>query len=214
MVKIISVNARSPQIDAITEAASLIRDGGLIIYPTDTVYGLGADATSDEAVAKVFVAKARPIENPLPVILDSVEMAKDVIELNSAVELLFERFMPGPLTVVGKAIPGKVSKLITGGTGNLGVRIPESSVALKLVNLVGGPITATSANISGRPAPATAKEALNQLQGRVEIVLNSGRCKIGKPSTVIDVSSKVPKIVREGPITKAAIVNLLNELKR
>jgi len=209
MVKILNVSSKSPQIFAIAEAATVIREGGLVIYSTETVYGLGADATSDEAVAKVFMAKVRPIENPLPVAVDSFKMANDIIELNKTAKLLFDNFMPGPLTVVGKAHPGKASKLITGGTGNLGVRIPDNAVALKLINFVGGPITATSANISGKPAPVTAKEALKQLGGKVELVLDSGKCEIGRPSTVIDISTKIPKIVRSGPITGAEIEKLL-----
>ncbi len=209
MVKIFSVSSGAPQVSEIAEAAAAIREGGLVVYATETVYGLGADATSDEAVARVFVAKARPIEKPLPVAVDSIEMARGIIELNKAAELLFERFMPGPLTVVGKVLPGKVSELVTGGTGSLGVRIPDNAVALKLMNFVGGPITATSANISGRSAPVTAREALDQMKDRVEIVLDSGKCKIRQPSTVVDVSSGAPKILRSGPITASEIEKLL-----
>lgn len=196
MVKILNVKMLSPQVDVMVEAAAVIREGGLVVYPTETVYGLGADATSDEAVAKVFVAKTRPIENPLPIAVDSFEMAKGIIELNSAAELLFEKFMPGPLTIVGKAKPKSISKLIMGGTGNVGVRIPDNAVALKLVEFVGRPITATSANLSGKPAPSTAREAIEQLDDKIDLVLDSGKCAIGKPSTVVDVSSGTPRIVR------------------
>jgi len=183
-----------------------------VVYSTETVYGLGADATSDEAVARVFAVKARPIENPLPIAVDSLEMARRVIELNSAAELLFQKFTPGPLTIVGKARPSSVSKLITAGTGNLGVRVPDNAVALKLVELVGGPITATSANLSGRAAPVTAKEAVEQLGDKIELVLDSGKCDIGKPSTVVDVSSGTPRIIRGGPISGSDIEKMLKQL--
>lgn len=213
MVKILNVDGKSPQIDVIAEAAATIREGGLVIYPTETVYGLGADATSEEAVAKVFVAKARPIENPIPIAVDSIDMAREIIELNRSAEVLFERFMPGPLTIVAKAKPKSISKLVTGGTGKVGVRIPNHQVVLKLVEFVGGPITATSANLSGKPAPSTAREAIEQLGKKVDIAMDSGRCKLGKPSTVVDISSGTPKIVREGPISSSELKRILRELK-
>ncbi len=212
MVKIIDVSRSSSLAAAIAEAAAVIRAGGLVVYPTETVYGLGADATSDEAAARVFVAKGRPIENPLPIAVDSLGMAKEVMELDSAAELLFEKFMPGPLTIVGKVRPGKISKLVTGGTGNVGVRIPDNAVALGLVKRVGRPITATSANISGRLAPTTAMEALNQLGSSIELVLDSGKSKIGQPSTVIDISSGMPRIIRGGPISGSDVEKLLKKL--
>ncbi len=213
MVKIFNVNEKSPQIDVIAEAAATIREGGLVIYPTETVYGLGADATSDEAVAKVFMAKTRPIENPLPVIVSSTEMGREIIELNRAAEALFEKFMPGPLTVVGKMKPKKVSQLLTGGTGKVGVRIPDNRVALKLVEFVGGPITSTSANLSGMPAPTTAKEAIEQLGSKVDLALDSGKCRVGKPSTVVDISSATPVIIRGGPISGSELEKFLSKLK-
>jgi len=213
MVKVFDVDGKSPQIGIISEAAATIREGGLVVYPTETVYGLGADATSDEAVVKVFVAKARPIENPLPVIVSSTEMGREIIELNRAAEALFEKFMPGPLTVVGKVKAKSVSQLVTGGTGKVGVRIPDNRVALKLVEFVGGPITATSANLSGKPSPTTAKEAIEQLGGRVDIALDSGKSRLGKPSTIVDVSSATPIIIRGGPISGSELEKFLTKLR-
>ena len=213
MVKILNVDVKSPRVDVIVEAAATIREGGLVVYPTETVYGLGADAVSEEAVAKVFAIKARPIENPIPIAVDSIDMAREIIELNRLAEMLFERFLPGPLTIVGKVKPRSISKLVTGGTGKVGIRIPDNKVALKLVEFVGGPITATSANLSGSPAPITAREALEQLGRNVDLALDSGRCEVGRPSTVVDVSSGEPKIIREGPIAGSELKKLLMELK-
>ncbi|MFH1821694.1 MAG: L-threonylcarbamoyladenylate synthase [Methanobacteriota archaeon] len=213
MIKILSIDGKSPAVDAIAEAAATIREGGLVIYPTETVYGLGADATSDEAVAKVFVAKSRPIESPLPVVVSSIEMARYIMEMNRPAEALFGRFMPGPLTVVGKLKPESISQLITGGSGKVGVRIPDNRVSLKLVEFVGGPITATSANLSGGPAPTTAKEAIEQLGSKVDLALDSGICRVGKPSTVVDISSGAPIIIRGGPISGSELEKFLNELK-
>jgi len=209
MAKIFEVNLKSPEIRAISEAATTIRTGGLVLYPTETVYGLGADACSDEAVAKVFVAKARPLENPIPVAVNSLELAQQIAELTPIAELVFKKFLPGPLTVVVKAKPKKISKLVTGGTENIGVRFPDHPVVLKLIDFVGGPITATSANLSGKSAPITIREALEQLGKRVDVVLDSGKCRLGAPSTVVDLSSDAPRVLREGPISRKELSKIL-----
>jgi len=210
MVKILNVNGRSHQIDAIAEAATVIREGGLVVYPTETVYGLGADACSDEAVAKVFAAKGRPLESAISVAVSSFEMALEIAKLNSSARKIFKKFMPGPLTLVVGAKP-IVSKLLTASTGKIGIRIPDHPVALALIEWVGCPITTTSANISGRPSPRTVREALEQLGDRVDVALDAGRCRLGRPSTVVDISSGTPKIIREGPISNSDLKKLLKE---
>ncbi len=209
MVKIFEVDSKNPEIMVISEAAATIRTGGLVIYPTETVYGLGADACSDEAVAKVFVAKARQLENPIPVAVNSFEMAQQIAELTPIAELAFKKFLPGPLTMVVKAKPKKISKIVTGGTANIGIRIPDNPVVLKLVDFVGGPITATSANLSGKSAPSTIREALEQLGKCVDVALDAGKCKLGTPSTVVDLSSRSLRVLREGPISKKELSTIL-----
>jgi L-threonylcarbamoyladenylate synthase len=209
MVKIFEVDPKRPKIRVIAEAATTIRTGGLVIYPTETVYGLGADACSDEAVAKVFAAKARPLEDPIPVAVNSFELAQQIAELTPIAELALKKFLPGPLTMVVKAKPNKISKLVTGGTENIGIRIPDHPVVLKLIEFVGGPITATSANLSGKPAPSTIREALEQLGKRVDVALDSGKCRLGTPSTVVDLSSGSPRVLREGPISRKELSTIL-----
>ena len=209
MVKIFEVDPKRPEIRVISEAAATIRTGGLVLYPTETVYGLGADACSDEAVAKVFAAKARPLEDPIPVAVNSLEMARQIAELTPIAELAFKKFLPGPLTVVAKAKPNKISKLLTGGTENIGIRIPDHPVVLKLIKFVGGPITATSANLSGKSAPSTVREALEQLGKCVDAALDSGKCKLGTPSTVVDLSSGPLRVLREGPISRKELSTIL-----
>ena len=204
MVKIFELNPKAPSVEAIAEAAAAIRTGGLVIYPTETVYGLGADARSDEAVVKVFAAKARPLESPISIAVNSIEMAREVAELTRIAETIFEKFTPGPLTVVLKARP-TISKLLTAGTEKVGIRIPDHLAALKLIDFVGGPITTTSANITGSPPPTTARGALEQLGGEVDIALDAGECELRKPSTVVDASSERVKILREGPIPASEI---------
>ena len=191
----------------IAEAASAIRAGGLVVYPTETVYGLGADASSNKAVEKIFALKGRKAEKPIPIAVNSIDMARQIAELTPAAEVLF-KFLPGPLMIIVKVKPN-VSKLITAGTGKVGLRVPDHPVALKLIDFVGGPITSTSANLSGKPAPLTVKEALEQLGGKVDIALDAGKCKLGVPSTVVDATTRKLKILRKGPISEEKIKKLL-----
>jgi len=208
MVKILEVKPNAPMADVITEAASAIRAGGLIIYPTETVYGLGADACSSKAVDKIFKLKGREAKKPTPIAVNSIEMAREIAELTPAAEALFKKFLPGPLMIVARAKPN-VSKLITAGTGNVGIRVPDHPVALKLIDFVGGPITSTSANLSGKPAPRTIREALEQLGGKVDVALDAGKCKLGVPSTIVDATARHLKILRKGPISEKKIKKLL-----
>lgn len=211
MVKIFEVRPDAPRADVITEAASTIRAGGLVVYPTETVYGLGADACSAKAIGKIFKLKGRGAGKPIPIAVNSLDMARQVAELTPAIKALF-KFLPGPLTIVAKA-RSNVSKLLTAGTGKVGIRVPNHQVALRLIEFVGGPITATSANLSGKPAPLTVKEALEQLGKNVDIALDAGKCELGIPSTVVDVTSKRPKILRKGPISEEEIRKVLGKLK-
>lgn len=204
MVKILNIDGQSPQVDVIVEAAAAIRAGGLVIYPTETVYGLGADACSDEAVAKVFVAKVRPIEDPISIAVSSLEMARQFTQLTHKAEAIFKQFLPGPLTVILRAKPS-ISKLLTAGTRKVGVRVPDHPVALKLLDFVGSPITSTSANISGRQAPSTVREALDQLGKSVDLAVDAGRCRLGVASTVVDLTVEPFEILREGPVTREKI---------
>jgi len=208
MVKIFEVKPNAPSADVITEAASVIRAGGLVVYPTETVYGLGADASSNKAVEKIFELKGRKAEKPIPIAVNSIDMARQIAELTPAAEVLFKKFLPGPLMIIVKVKPN-VSRLITAGTGKVGLRVPNHPVALKLIDFVGGPITSTSANLSGKPAPLTVKEALEQLGKNVDIALDAGKCKLGVPSTVVDATTRKLKILRKGPISEEKIKKLL-----
>ena len=208
MVKIFEVKPNAPSADMMAEAASTIRAGGLVVYPTETVYGLGADAFSSKAVTKIFKIKGRESKKPIPLAVNSIDMARQVAELTHAAEALFKKLLPGPLIIVARAKPN-VSKLITAGTGKVGVRVPDHPVALKLIDFVGGPITSTSANLSGKPAPRTVREALEQLGGKVDVALDAGKCKLGVPSTVVDATTRQLKILRKGPISEEKIKKLL-----
>ncbi len=205
-MKILKIDPRNPSEKVLREAADAINSGKLVVYPTETVYGLGADATSDETVRKVFAVKGRDSKNPTSIAVSSHEMLQKFAEVPPPAERLIKKFFPGPLTLVLHAKPG-VSKLLISQDGKIGIRFPSSPVAIGLVDFSGRPITSTSANISGRPSPATAEEAVAQLGKSVDLVLDAGKCEVGVPSTVVDATSRSPRILREGAIKEKEITD-------
>lgn len=194
----------------IEEAANIIKAGGLVIYPTETVYGLAADASNRIAILKVFAAKRRSLDNPLSVAVKDLKQAEKIVYVNSKAKKIAKIFLPGPVTLILKK-KALLPKELTSGLDNIGIRIPDNPIALKLVEMA-GPITATSANISGHPAPITVEEAKEQIGNKVDFVLDGGECKLGQPSTIIDLSKEREfKILREGAIPKQAIEEILKE---
>lgn len=192
----------------IKEAAIIIKAGGLVVYPTETLYGLGASATNRIAVLKVFAAKKRPMHMPLSVAVKDIYQAEELVYMNNYAKKLAERFLPGPLTMVMKK-KALLPKELTAGEETLGIRIPNHYVALKLIEMA-GPITATSANISGMPPPKNTYEAKDQLGDKVNFYLNFGDTKLGDPSTVIDLTKEGEyKILRAGTVTKDAIEKVI-----
>lgn len=185
----------------IREAAKIIAGGGLVAFPTETVYGLGANALDPEAVGKVYAAKGRPSDNPMIV---HIARASDIGQLtpmlSSTIVTLIENFWPGPLTMIVKRKPG-VPDVTTGGLDTVGVRMPDSEVALKLIELSGCPIAAPSANLSGSPSPTRGKDCIDDLDGRVDAIIDGPDCRVGIESTVLDVTGDVPTILRPGIIT-------------
>lgn len=193
----------------IKEAADIIKAGGLVIYPTETVYGLAANPRNRIAVLKVFGAKNRPLDNPLSVAVKDLNQADDIVYLNLSAKRLAKIFLPGPLTMVLKK-KALLPKELTGGLERVGIRVPNHPVALSLIELA-GPITATSANLSGEPAPKTADEAKKQIGDKADFVLDAGMCGSGEPSTVIDLSEGEYRILREGGISKKMIEKVLKK---
>ncbi|MCQ8894484.1 MAG: L-threonylcarbamoyladenylate synthase [Methanolinea sp.] len=184
-------------------AARVIRQDGLVVYPTDTIYGLGGDALSDEAIQKVFEAKRRPFSQPISVAVADIEMVFGIGYVDETALAFIERFLPGPVTVV---IPARnsVPESLTGGMGMIGIRIPDHPVALELIGLVDTPITATSANIHGARDPVMPDEC----HVPHDILLDAGRLP-GTPSTVVDLTTR--KIIRKGAMV-AEVVAFLREL--
>lgn len=200
--KIWFVDAANPDRPYIQEAARIIKDGGLVAFPTETVYGLGADGLNGRAVAKIFAAKGRPIDNPL---ILHIANKKDAFYLAEAVSLkaqvLMDAFWPGPLTLVMQArriVPPQV----TAGLETVAVRMPKHGVALALIREAGVPLAAPSANRSGYPSPTTAQHVLEDLNGRIDAILDGGPAGLGLESTVLDVTESLPVILRPGGVTK------------
>lgn len=190
----------------IVKAASLLRAGRLVAFGTETVYGLGADATNADAVAGIYEAKGRPSFNPLICHFATAEAAFEYVIPNDAARLLATQFWPGPLTLVLPRQPDcPVSHLAGAGLPTLAVRVPAPPLVRELLELVGRPIAAPSANRSGRISPTSAAHVLADLNGRIDAVLESGACLVGLESTVLDLSGPCPRLLRPGGITRDMI---------
>ena len=195
----------------IDEAAEILVNGGLVAFPTETVYGLGANAMDPEAVAKIYKAKGRPSDNPLIV---HIARASNIGELTPILTpriiRLIDNFWPGPLTIVLKKKPD-VPDITTGGLDTVAIRMPDDPVALELIKKAGCPIAAPSANISGRPSPTKGEHVVTDLDGKVDAILIGSDCRVGIESTVLDMSGDVPMILRPGIITAENIEAALGE---
>lgn len=201
-------------INGITRAATLLRGGALVAFGTETVYGLGADATDDRAVASIFAAKDRPRFNPLICHYASAEAAFADVAANNHAHSLAAAFWPGPLTLVLPRVAGsRVSLLASAGLDTIAVRVPAHNVALALLRECARPIAAPSANRSGKVSPTTARHVMSELTGRITAVLDSGPCQIGLESTVLDLSD-APTLLRPGGATVEAIEAAIGPLRR
>jgi L-threonylcarbamoyladenylate synthase len=187
----------------------LLRAGELVAFPTDTVYGVGAICWNEEAVARLYTAKLRSLDKAIPILLaDPADLALVADYLPHAGKQLVEAFWPGPLTmVVSRA--SVVPDAVTAGGDTVAVRIPNHDLARALIRAAGAPLATTSANLAGGPAAATAEEVAAQLEGRIAMILDGGRCPGGTASTVVDVTGDVPRILRQGPISESDILGVL-----
>ncbi len=192
----------------IERGISILRQGGLVAYPTDTVYGLGASASLPQTAERIYAVKKRPRNMPLPLLLADVSQITEVAESVPPIAwLLIDRFLPGALTLV---LPksSSVPDIITGGGTTVAVRIPAHPVPVALIEGLGVPIVGTSANITGSPSPVTAEEVYSQLGDKVDLIIDGGRCPGGKESTVVDVTGEIPVVLREGAINLKEIRNI------
>lgn len=197
-----------PTKENLFRAADLICAGELVAFPTETVYGLGADGLNKSAREKIYIAKGRPSEKPLTLHVSSLEQVERIAKISPTAEKLFEKFCPGPLTIIlpkNKNLPD----FVTNGNETVGIRFPDNEIALNLIKFSNCPIAAPSANISGENPPKNAREVLKNLGGKIKMILDGGECKFGISSTIIDLTFDAPKILREGAIPADIIKKFL-----
>ncbi len=206
--KIFSISDVNNSYDELSEAASIIRNKGLVVFPTETVYGLGADATDPSATAKIYKAKGRPSDNPLIIHVSSPEDAERYAFTNSAYYLLAESFMPGPLTVILKS-KDIIPPTTRGGLDTVAVRCPENEIARELIKLSGVAIAAPSANLSGSPSPTCFEHVKADMYGRVDAIIDGGECDFGLESTIVKINDdQTLTLLRPGKITKEDLESL------
>ena len=194
-MKIIKIDGRDPEPEKIEIARNIMKKGSIIVYPTDTVYGIGANIFDEKALLKVFSVKKRPKNKPLSICLSRVEDIEMVAHMDDETEKIIRKILPGPFTLILKK-KNNVSSLLTAGSDRIGIRIPDSKVCTDLSRDF--PITSTSANISGYDVPESPEEVLKQLGSSVDMIVDAGICKHGIHSTVVDMTVKPPKVMRKG----------------
>ncbi|MDD3335333.1 MAG: L-threonylcarbamoyladenylate synthase [Eubacteriales bacterium] len=201
-----------PTDENIERAAQQLTLGKLVGMPTETVYGLGANALDEAAVRSIFAAKGRPADNPLIIHVALPTALEPYCEVNARAYKLMEAFCPGPLTMLLPKKPS-IPSVVTAGLPSVAVRLPSHPVAQKLLKACGVPVAAPSANTSGKPSPTTAAHVLNDMQGKLEIILDGGECQVGLESTVIDLTSTIPTVLRPGGITPEMLQSVLGEVQ-
>jgi L-threonylcarbamoyladenylate synthase len=203
--RVLTLDPRAPSQDLLAEAGAVLRAGGLVAVPTETVYGIAADAGNAAALARLRLAKGRPEDKPLPVMVSGpAQMSRLAREVPAAAMALAERFWPGPLTLVLWADDG-VSDGVGAGTRTVGLRCPDHPVALGLLRAAGCPLALTSANLSGQPPATDAVGVLATLGGRVEMLLDAGPASLREPSTVLDLTDCPARVLRHGAVTEQAL---------
>jgi L-threonylcarbamoyladenylate synthase len=217
ITKIIKINSHKPEPAKIKRAVLILRRGGLIAFPTDTVYGLGADALNPRAVKKIFSVKKRPRSNPLPILFAKKSDLLKFVEIRSpdfsrVIKKLTDKFWPGPLTIVlkkKKIIPN----VVTAGGKTVGVRLPNNPVALTLIKALGRPLATTSANLTTKKSSTTVGGVKKYLNNKIELILDGEKTKLGRESTVLDCTTSPPTLLRPGAITKNKLEKSIGKIK-
>lgn len=206
--KIVELNAEDQQL--LKKAAEVIKNDGTVVFPTETVYGLGANALSAAACEKIFIAKGRPQDNPLIVHVADFDIQDYVLEVPSLAQKLMEAFWPGPLTIIMKK-SSRIPEIVTAGLPNVALRMPQGRTARKLIEYAGVPIAAPSANLSGRPSPTAMTHCIEDLDGRVDMIIGGESCEVGLESTVVDATGDKVVILRPGGVTKEMLEQVVGE---
>lgn len=208
----INLNNLKMSIDAIIEAVKTLQAGGSIIYPTDTIYGLGVNALNAESISRLFKIKRRPMEKAVPVIVNSIEMARKIAYIDYGKDKILRKLWPSPITIILQK-KDIIPDILTGTKDTIGVRIPDSELARNLAASLGAPITATSANISGEEPGVNIQKIIgrfNEVNEKPDLILDTGLLPPSEPSTVLDLSGQKPKILRIGPVKKEQLLDILS----
>lgn len=212
--KVVKIHKENIDLELLAEAGDIIKKGGIVAFPTETVYGLGADGLNEEAVKKIYKAKGRPSDNPLILHISSIEelypLVKEIPEL--AYEVI-EKFWPGPLTIIFKK-SSLVPHIITAGLDSVAIRMPRSAIAQELIRMSGTTIAAPSANLSGRPSPTRGDHVIEDMIGKIEMIIDGGRTGVGLESTVLDLSDDKATILRPGAITFEDLKEIIPHIKQ
>lgn len=195
----------------VNQAVTVLECGGLVVVPTETLYGLAADGLNEMAIDKLFEVKGRPKNNPIMLQVANIDMLDQIVEhVPDAAKKLIHAFWPGPLTLILKK-KTYISSILSAGTDTIGVRMPDQLLTLKIINMLNRPIAVPSANLSGQDPPKTPEEVEAQLEGKqIEGIVDAGECKIGMASTIVDLTRGKWRILREGPISEAQIAEVLS----
>jgi L-threonylcarbamoyladenylate synthase len=205
MARILKIDALNPDFDAVCTVAHEIIHGRVIVYPTDTLYGIGADACNTNAVERVFHSKVRDPSKPILVLVNSLQMAAGLVEsIPDSAKALIDGFWPGPLTLVFRA-SGSLPEKITGTTGTIGIRYPQHPFCLQLLKMCNRPITSTSANISGEDQSSSIREITATFEPVVDLIVDAGELASAVPSTVVDVTGRTARILRPGALPEAKL---------
>lgn len=210
---IIEIDCDHIEEEKLKAAANILRRGGTVAFPTETVYGLGANGLELEAIRKIFEAKGRPSDNPLILHVARTEDVTPLVkEIPPDAWRVMEAFWPGPLTIVFEKTD-IVPEAITGGLSTVAIRMPSHPVAKKLIEMAAVPVAAPSANISGKPSPTRGEHVVKDLQGKVDAIIVGGSCEVGVESTVLDIASEIPTILRPGGITREMLLEVLDRVE-
>ena len=209
-MEILKINFSNPDMNNIEKAVRVIRLGGAVVYPTDTIYGLGVDALRVSSVERLFKIKKRPLNKPVPVMVKDIDMAKEIAFIDDKIERILKKIWPGPITIVLRK-RSIVPATLTAGRNNIGLRIPDCLICKKIMEILDAPITCTSANISGENPSVCVKDVIEAFKNypRPDLILDAGCIKHKAPSTVLDLTGTKPKFLRIGPVSKQDLLKIL-----
>lgn len=210
--ELIKIRDLSQNASDFTRAGNLLKNGEIVAIPTETVYGLAANAFDEDAVKKIFIAKGRPQDNPLIVHISNIEHLSEIAsEIPESALLLAEKFWPGPLTMILKKSE-KIPYVVSAGLDTVGIRLPSHPHARAIIDAAGVPLAAPSANLSGKPSPTSAQHVMRDLSGRIPMIIDGGECEVGLESTVISLTGETPMLLRPGGITLAQLREVLGDV--